>query len=571
MKILVYFPLVLSIIVFALNDIQIIYGNSILFPDYSYITVALYYLPKGLWNQAYIPFPAFFILIINSLIATNPLVVLSIFYILFKYIYVFTYWLILKRIKEVKVMMFFVYWFLVSTLLLLHDKFLLYTVPYNIVLLLLSYFYSNSIITNKLENSKKIIYITALTSTFITIVYVIIKNYLYSIFSGLLLFIILIRLCRINNLKESWSLIFSSFSYPIIVIPLLSITILSLFFKKLNRRIVFVSIVVSTAVGFYNYYAKTSLLNFNYAIFAFSPYVFHFINQYLQFVFVFISLFIYVLSKNILEFNSINLLFFFILPMTIPTEYTYRYLHFVLLMLPATVVYLARFNYIITKVLLAIATIMSIFILTSAMHSIINIDIYFDFKHHSGVGELANAEISAAQQISSIIKTLPLHKIESYTVYGTYIDYVRDCYIVSDPYTSFLLASITRCRTYFDPVFVIPNEYPAEQRYKMELIRIMLTNISNFMSLLNQKTSNYIYIIVISNRTAYYLKNNNCYFVFLDKSPHMYATGNCYMSQPFNIPNNVVNSILNLNFTKYIIDKQNYQVYYITFTFNSSK
>jgi hypothetical protein len=200
-----------------------------------------------------------------------------------------------------------------------------------------------------------------------------------------------------------------------------------------------------------------------------------------------------------------------------------------------------------------------------------NIDIYSGFKQYDGLGELAHAEIYAVQEIFSIVKSLPLHEIKSNTIYGTYIDFVRNCYIVSDPYSSFLLTSITRCRTYFNPIYVIPGEYTSEQRYNMELIRTMLTNISNFIVLLERNTSNYIYIIVISNRTAFYLKNNNCYFVFLDKSPHMYAPGNCYMSQPFNIPNNIVDSFLNLNFTKYIIDKRNYQVYYIIYPPNRNK
>ena len=571
MKILIYLFFILLIVIFILNDIQIIYENPILFPDYSYISVALYYIPKGQWNQAYIPFPALFIFIINLLTNANPLMLLSIFYMLYKYIYIFTYWLILRRIKEIKLMVFFTYWFLISTLLLLHDKVLLYTVPYNIVLLLLSYFYSNLIISNEFDKTKKIIYVMALISTFITIIYIISKNYLYSIFFGLLLFIIFIKIYRINNLKENWSLIFASFSYPIIAIPLLFITVLSYLLEKFKYKISFILIMIIVIIGFYNYYADTSLLNFNYAIFTFSPYIFQFINQYLLYLFLFIFIFIYVLLNRTSEFIFINLLLFFILPMTIPNDYTYRYLHFILFILPTTAIYVVKLKYKITKIILIIATVISIFIFVSTINSTMNIDIYSGFKQYDGLGELAHAEIYAVQEIFSIVKSLPLHEIKSHTIYGTYIDFVRNCYIVSDPYSSFLLTSITRCRTYFNPIYVIPEEYTSEQRYKMELIRTMLTNISNFIVLLERNTSNYIYIIVISNRTAFYLKNNNCYFVFLDKSPHMYAPGNCYMSQPFNIPNNIVDSLLNLNFTKYIIDKRNYQVYYIIYPPNHNK
>jgi hypothetical protein len=444
-------------------------------------------------------------------------------------------------------------------------------VPYNIVLLLLGYFYSNLIINNKFEDAKKIIYTMTLISIFMAIIYIVSKNYLYSIFFGALLITIFVKIYRINNLKESWSLIFASFSYPIITIPLLFISTLSYLLEKLKYKVSLALIMIIIMIGFYNYYADTSLLNFNYAIFTFSPSIFLFINKYLLFIFIFIFIFLFMLINRTSELIFINLLFFFILAIVIPNDYTYRYLHFILFIIPTTVIYVLRFNYKINKILLIVATVMSIFIFVSTINSIMNIDIYSDFKQYDGLGELAYAEIYAVQEISSIVGSLPLHKIQSYTIYGTYIDFVRNCYIVSDPYTSFLLASITRCRTYFNPVYVIPSEYTSEELYKMELIRTTLLNISNFMFLLKHNSSNYVYIIVISNRTAYYLKDNNCYFVFLDKSPHMYAPGNCYMSQPFNIPNKIVDSFLNLNFTKYIIDKRNFQVYYIVYLPNRNK
>jgi len=37
-----------------------------------------------------------------------------------------------------------------------------------------------------------------------------------------------------------------------------------------------------------------------------------------------------------------------------------------------------------------------------------------------------------------------------------------------------------------------------------------------------------------------------CLLVFLDKSSSIYATGDFYVSQPFNIPNKIVDSFLNI-------------------------
>jgi len=105
----------------------------------------------------------------------------------------------------------------------------------------------------------------------------------------------------------------------------------------------------------------------------------------------------------------------------------------------------------------------------------------------------------------------------------------------------------------------------------MKYIRAPLTNITNFKYFLKYNTSDSIYLIVISNRTAYYLKHSDCYFVFLAKSPHMYAQGNCYMPQPFNIPDWIIDATLNINFTKYIIDKRNFQVYYIVYSPSRNK
>jgi len=571
MKKHIYLFFILPLVIFILNDIQIIYLNSILFPDYSYISVALYYVPKAQWNQAYIPFPALFIYVMNLLININPLTLLSIFYILYKYIYVFVYWLIAKQIRETKLMVLFGYWFLISTLLLLQDKVLLYTVPYNIALLVLSYFYAKLILNNKFDTNEKIFHIMTLISIIMAIIYFVSKNYLYSISLGALLLILFVRTFRINRLKESWPLIFASFSYPTITAPLLLISALSYLFAKLQYKIRIVLIMVIVIVCFYNYYGNTSLINFNFAIFSYTPSIFLFINKYLPFIFVFVFVFIFMLIKRTSELIFTNLLFFFLFPIILPNQYTYRYLHFILFIIPATVIIVFRLNYKINKILLIIATIMSIFVLVSTANSIMNIDIYSDFKHYSGLGELSHAEIYVAQNILSIVESLPLHKAQSYTTYGTYIDFVRDCYIISDPYTSFFLTSITRCRTYFDPIFVIPSEYTPEQLSKMKFIRVILTNISNFMYLLKHNTSDYIYLIVISNRTAYYLKHSDCYFVFLDKSPHMYAQGNCYMPQPFNIPDWIIDSILNINFTKYIIDKQNFQVYYIVYSPSRNK
>jgi hypothetical protein len=53
MKKHIYLFFILLLAIFILNDIQIIYSNSILYPDYSYILVSLYYIPKAQWNQAF--------------------------------------------------------------------------------------------------------------------------------------------------------------------------------------------------------------------------------------------------------------------------------------------------------------------------------------------------------------------------------------------------------------------------------------------------------------------------------------------------------------------------------------
>jgi len=571
MKKHIYLFFVLVLVIFILNDILIIYSNSLLFPDYSYISVALYYIPKAQWNQAYIPFPALFIYVTNLLTNINPLTLLSIFYVLYKYIYIFVYWLIAKQIRETKLMILFGYWFIISTLLLLQDYVLLYTVPYNTALLVLSYFYTKLVLNDKFDTTKKIFPVMTLISITMTIIYFLSKNYLYSISLGTLLFIVFVRTFKINKLKESWPLIFASFSYPIITAPLLLLSTLCYLFAKLKYEIRLVLIMFIVIVGFYNYYGNTSLININFAIFSYTPSIFLFINKYLPFIFIFVFLFIFMLIKRTSELIFLNLLFLFVLPIILPNEYTYRYLHFILLIIPTTVIFVFRLNYTINKILLIMATLMSIFVLVSTANSIMNLDIYSDFKHYGGLGELSHAEIYVAQNILSIVEFLPLYKAQSYTTYGIYIDFVRDCYIISDPYTSFFLTSITRCRTYFDPIYVIPSEYVPEQLSKMKFIRALLTNITNFMYLLKYNTSDSIYLILISNRTAYYLKHSDCYFVFLAKSPHMYAQGNCYMPQPFNIPDWIIDATLNINFTKYIIDKRNFQVYYIVYSPSRNK
>ena len=570
MKILIHILFMLFIVIFVLNDINIIYTNSVLLPDYIFISAGLYFIPNGQWNQAYVPFPALFIFVMNLITNTSPLTLLSIFYIIYKYIYVFSYWLIVRRITEAKQMVLFTYWFLLCTLLLLHDKILLYTVPYNIVLLILSYYYSNLFINNKLESSKKIVYTSALISTFMAIIYIVSKNYLYSIFFGILFFIILVKVYRVNNLKENWILTFASFSYPFIAIPLLFISVLSIFLEKFSHKVNVVLIIILTTIGLYNYLGNTSLLKLEYGTFTFTPFIFLFINQYLLFMFILIFIFILMIINRTSKLVFVNLLFIFILPIVIPTMYTHRYLQFILFILPTTVIYIYRLRHKINNMLLMVATIISLFIFVFRISSQINLDIYSDFKHYSGIGELAYAEIYAVQEIFSML-SVPLYKTETHTLYGTYIDFLRDCYIVSDPYTSYLLSTITRCRTYFNPIFVIPIEYTSEELYRMQFTRSILKNISNYMFYLDHNTSSTIFVIVISNRTAYYLKNNNCYFVFLDKSPHMYVRGNCYMSQPFNIPNEIVDSFQNLSFVKYIIDKRNFHVYYIVYPPNFNK
>jgi hypothetical protein len=252
MKKHIYLFFILLLVIFVLNDIQIIYSNSILFPDYSYISVALYYIPKAQWNQAYIPFPALFIYVMNLLTHINPLTLLSIFYILYKYIYIFVYWLIAMQIRERNQMILFGYWFLISTLLLLQDKVLLYTVPYNIALLILSYFYTKLILNNKFDTTKKIFHTLTLISIIMVVTYFVSKNYLYSISLGTLLFIVFVKTFRINKIKESWPLIFVSFSYPIITTPLLFISILSYVFVKLNYKIRIVLIMFIVIVALYN-------------------------------------------------------------------------------------------------------------------------------------------------------------------------------------------------------------------------------------------------------------------------------------------------------------------------------
>jgi len=282
MKKLIYLFFILLLVIFILNDTQVIYSNSILFPDYSYISVALYYIPKAQWNQAYVPFPALFIYVINLLTHINPLTLLSIFYVLYKYIYVFVYLLIAKDIRETKQIVLFGYWFLISTLLLLRDKLLLYTVPYNITLLVLSYFYTKLIFNNKFDTTEKIFYIMLLISILMVIIYIVIKNHLYSIFLGALLFIVFVRTFRIKKIKESWPLIFASFSYPFITVYLLFISTSSYVLAKLNYKIRMVVIMFTLIVGFYNYYGNTSLINFNFAIFSYKPFIFLFINKSLH-------------------------------------------------------------------------------------------------------------------------------------------------------------------------------------------------------------------------------------------------------------------------------------------------
>jgi hypothetical protein len=118
---------------------------------------------------------------------------------------------------------------------------------------------------------------------------------------------------------------------------------------------------------------------------------------------------------------------------------------------------------------------------------------------------------------------------------------------------------------------VIPSEYTSEQLCKTKFICVLLTNISNFVYPLKHNTSDYMYPIVISNRTAYYLKHSDCYFVFIVKFPNMHAQGNCYMPLPLNISDWIIDSILNINFTKYIIVKRNFQVYYIVYSPSRNK
>jgi len=89
MKILIHILFMLFIVIFVLNDINIIYTNSVLLPDYIFISAGLYFIPNGQWNQAYVPFPALFIFVMNLITNTSPLTLLSIFYIIYKYIYVF--------------------------------------------------------------------------------------------------------------------------------------------------------------------------------------------------------------------------------------------------------------------------------------------------------------------------------------------------------------------------------------------------------------------------------------------------------------------------------------------------
>jgi len=59
--------------------------------------------------------------------------------------------------------------------------------------------------------------------------------------------------------------------------------------------------------------------------------------------------------------------------------------------------------------------------------------------------------------------------------------------------------------------------------------------------------------------------------LLLDKSPHMCVNDISYMSQPFNIPNTIVISFLNLNFANYIIDKQKFQVNHTVYPPNRNK
>jgi hypothetical protein len=189
--------------------------------------------------------------------------------------------------------------------------------------------------------------------------------------------------------------------------------------------------------------------------------------------------------------------------------------------------------------------IFAIFILILAITffsvAFINLTFYSNFYNNvfNTFGELSFEEYQLASKLLDFLKILPLRLQYTNTVYGVYIDYFRDCYIISDPYTAFFLTSITRCKTYFSPVFVVKSEYTDEDIKNMQLMREYLLKLINNQSSLNEIKKNFSTIIIVfSNRTAYYLYNRNCYFVFLSRSPFIYAEGGCYMKTPAPIPNN---------------------------------
>jgi len=253
------------------------------------------------------------------------------------------------------------------------------------------------------------------------------------------------------------------------------------------------------------------------------------------------------MNKNVfaLTFLVIHLVIVLGILLIFPTMYLYRLLHYLIPFLPMLIVLEISYLATVTRPLNKLyrverAAIYVLWFLGMLLFSLpVNLDIIqasqhalFMLKNVMGYyGELSIAEIKAYEFIKNYINdNCKLIKTIDITYYRVYTNYYYSCLILSDPYTAYFLSRSLMLRAYFTPVYVIPNEYAQRdlkifEQLKRDLVNLSLhNNIDNY---INSREEINKVIIVISNRTIYWLDNANCIFVFLATSPHSFQQSNC--------------------------------------------
>jgi len=594
--------LIYIIFVFSTIDLPFltIYQDKIfipMFPDYQHIYTArlLEIDPLSTFNQVYFPIVGILIFLIHVFTKIDYIYSISIFYIFYKYIlaFVFAYFSIhlIESYNNSKPIYKFlkIVSFLILSIVLIdfqNDYVLFYLVSHTLsIFLYLVIIARLFIIINKFDNKIKIINnlinqftLIFLLAIFFGLIYLVIyiKSSINSIIMipiFVIFYILITRLLKIQEKLLIIIVIFLYFVHPVeatmaIIVISISLLLFKFYLKYLNRilYIFFLYLLFLLLIIYGNLFPFLSFNLYNNFVLSYNPYTLLLLKNQNLIILLLCLLFLYYILLSRVKiyllptfyYISLHYIVAFTIPLFIPTEITYRLVHY-MFGLKFFIIYIILVSYITSfytfiknhkifiKFFRLVFLVLTIYlILTNSLsNNLLSNSLYVSKKFENIMGytgELTKAEIESYVFLKNYLENYQLQFIKktTQTPYRNYIDYyINNIVLISDPYTSFFYARTLLIPTYFDPLYVIPEEYSNSTQFIFINIKTYFNQtVSEMLKFvhLNAFTPKKI-IVIISNRTEYWLVNRDCVFVFLTHSPFIYAKHNCKYNSQINVYN----------------------------------